>query len=320
MRQFMSLLTFVVLLVGLNACSSPEATPTYHIAVIASGQSRVPKLDGLMDGLAERGYLEGENLIIALYNAENQGERIPILVEQAIASQPDLIVTLGGVETQAAKQAVSGLGIPIVFIGVADTVEWGIVDSFQRPGHQMTGVDNGYIEITSKRLEYLTMLLPEVQRVILLYSSDIVPSLAARREAELAASCLGLELEAHAVNSVEELQAFASLLRAGDADAIVVTPSFTLENALSTLLLPAATEAQIPVVGLNQDIVAEGALMAYGASFQAMGYQAARLVSKVLRGVPAGEIPVEFPEVPKFSVNLSTESRLGVTLSIPVMG
>ena len=298
----------------LSGCSTSAPAPQYHVAVIASGQSRLVKAESLEQELIARGYTPGEDLFITTYDAENHGDRLPALVEEAIASNPDVLITLGGAETQIAKMQTRDTDIPLVFIGVADTVDWGVVDSFRHPGHHMTGIDNGYIEITSKRLEYLTLLMPDARRVLVLYSSDITPSRAALAQAEEAAPYLGLTLLPQAVDNVAALQIFADNLQPGDADAILITPSYTLENTLATVLLPATLRARVPVIGLNQDIVAAGGLAAYGASFQRMGRQAARLVDKVLNGVPAGSIPVEFPDTPEFSINLQSAEAMELTL------
>ncbi len=312
------LVAFVTLATFLFSGCAQRATSSsavYHLAVIASGQSRLVKAESLEKGLADRGYRPGENLIVTIFNAENQGDRLPELTQQALMQHPDVLVTLGGVETQTAKKLATNDGPPIVFIGVAATVDWGVVDSFQHPGHNMTGVDNGYIEITSKRLEFLTLLLPATQRVLVLYSPHITPSLAALREAQWAATRLNLTLIPQPVDGEASLERFANALQPGMADAILVTPCYTLENALPTVLLPAASRARIPIMGLNQDIVAAGGLAAYGASFQSMGYQAARLVDKALSGVPAGDIPVEFPDTPEFSINMQTAREMRLHLN-----
>ncbi len=307
------LIGWLMLLEG--GCSAPAGSPKYHLAVLASGQSRLIKSQSLEQGLRDRGYVPGGNLFITIYDAENHGERLPELTRQALASHPDLLVTLGGIETQAAKKEVGDSGIPIVFIGVADTVDWGVVESFRHPGRSITGIDNGYIEITSKRLEYLTLLLPQARRVLVLYSTDIVPSRAALTEAKWAAPYLGLTLVPHAIDSAADLESFAEELQPGDADVILITPSYTLENALVATLLPAATHVGIPIVGLNQDVVAAGGLAAYGASFQSMGYQAARLVDKVLHGIPPDNIPVEFPDKPEFTVNREVITALNLAIN-----
>jgi len=318
-RRILILGLMIAWIGGLTACSAAAPHPAYRLAVIASGQSRLPKAEGLRRGLTARGYREGLDITTTLYNAENHGERLPTLLQQAMKHKPDVIVTLGGIETQTAKRMLAGGNVPLVFIGVADTVDWGVVDSFQHPGHNMTGIDNGYIEVTGKRLEYLALLLPQARRVVVLYSSKITPSRAALRAAQRSATFLHLHCLPRSVNSVAELTAYAASLRPGDADAILVVPSFILENALPSVLLPAAMQARIPVVGLNHDIVAEGAIGAYGASFQDMGYQGARLVDKVLRGVPAGNIPVEFPDKPQFSVNIAAATELGITMPSPAL-
>ena len=305
---------FIVLILSTPACQSAKKTVTpRRLAVVASGQSRLTKLDGLRQGLTERGYVEGVDYTIKLYDAKNNRDQIVPLVEQAVADQPDLLITLGGIETDTAKKIVDG-SIPIVFIGVADTVYWGIVDSFQHPGDNITGVDNGYVELTGKRLEYLTMFLPQVHNVLLLYSENIIPSKAAESQAVQIAPQLGLNLIARSVNRVDDLQTLCMQLDPTTIDAIVIVPSFILENAAPSILLPQATAAGIPVIGLNNDAVTGGAFLAYGASFFEMGYQAARLVDKVFQGTTVGNIPVEFPDLPQVSVNLDVARQLKITL------
>ena len=312
-------LLFFILTVGTLSCqiSSKTAQPR-QLAVIASGQTRLTKLDGLRRGLFERGYTEGTDYIITLYNANNHREQIAPLVAQAIATHPDLLITLGGIETDTAKKAAAG-SVPIVFIGVADTVHWGIVDSFQHPGHNMTGVDNGYVELTGKRLDYLTMFLPQAHNILLLYSENIVPSNAAKEKAVQIAPQLGLNLITQSVNRIDDLQSICTRLDPATIDAIVIVPSFILENAVSSILMPHTTAAGIPVVGLNDDAVANGAFLAYGASFFEMGHQSARLVDKVFQDAETGNIPVEFPDLPQLGVNLDTAYQLGIALPTEIL-
>ncbi len=307
-------LLFVILILSTIACQSANSSAKpRQLAVIASGQSRLTKLDGLRKGLTERGYVEGVDYTITLYNAENNRDQIVPLIEQAVADHPDLLITLGGIETDTAKRIVDG-SIPIVFIGVADTVYWGIVDSFQHPGNNMTGVDNGYVELTGKRLEYITMFLPQAHNILLLYSENIIPSKAAKDQAAKVAPQLGLNLITRAVNRVDDLQTLCAQLDPKTIDAIIIVPSFVLENAAASILLPQATATGIPVIGLNNDAVIDGAYLAYGASFFEMGYQAARLVDKVFQNTAVGNIPVEFPDLPQISVNLDVARQLEIDL------
>lgn len=306
----------LALLLGLLTACVPAAPPSrFRIAVVTSGQARLSKLDGLRRGLADRGYVVGQNIEIALYDAARGGAQLETLLREEVARQPDMIVALGGIETQLAKAATAGSRIPVVFIGVANAVEWGVVESIRSPGAQITGIENDYLELTGKRLEWLSLLLPRARKVMLIYSSDINPSRTAYEHALLAAETLGLAVESYPANHVDDLGQLAARLRAGGADALFVLPSFMLENTFVSTILPAARQAGVPVIGFNQGMVEQGAFMAYGASFQDLGYQAARLVEKILRGVPAGHIPVEFPDTPKLSVDLVVARQLGLDVA-----
>ncbi len=320
MIQRVSIFVVLFALLALAACGSPAPQTSafsspVRIAVIASGQSRLPKLDGLRKGLHARGYVEGRDYTVSLYNAKNDRARVQSLIQQALQTSPDLLVTLGGVETNTAKHLRSPDGPPIVFIGVADTVHWGIIDSFQRPGYDITGVDNQYVELTGKRLEFLSMFDPTARNLLLLYSQHIIPSVAAKQEAERAAAVLDLSITSYSIDQVNDLERVFDLPFISSIDAIIIVPSFILENAAPTTLFPAALTHGIPVIGLNDDATAKGAFLSYGASFFDMGYQAARLVDKVLRGNSPHYIPVEYPDIPSLTVNREAAMRCKINLT-----
>ncbi|MFW5692256.1 MAG: ABC transporter substrate-binding protein [Chloroflexota bacterium] len=308
----------VLLLVLLSAACSANTgnTEYHHIAVIASGESRLVKLDGLRDGLIQRGYDLVADISLTLYDAGNEGDRVAELITQALADEPDVLVTLGGIETQTARSLVDDT--PIVFIGVADTLAWGVVESIQAPGTGITGIDNGYIELTGKRLEWTQRLLPEADHITVLYSEGIVPSEAARSAAQRTADLLDMNVSAFAINAVPHSESLLAALVELDTDALVILPSYLIENAFMDIVA-AAQQADLPTIGLNTDATAQGAFASYGASFYDMGYQAARLVDKVLRGIPPESIPVEFPDQPELSVNLQTAAALNLHLSVELL-
>src|SRR5215471_4755503 len=118
-------------------------------------------------GLAETGYVEGQNLAIEFGWAEGRYDRLPALAADLVSRKVDLIVTFGGTPPAlAAKRATSS--IPIVFAGVADPVVAGLVASLARPGGNLTGFSNVAAELTPKLLELLSELVPEARVIALL--------------------------------------------------------------------------------------------------------------------------------------------------------
>ncbi len=306
----------IIIMLGAEHLDRPPASKLYHVAVIASGQSRLVKLEGVRDGLTARGYVLGENLKLSIYDAGSDGESLAELISQALDQSPDLLVTLGGIETWTARARAGST--PVVFVGVADTLAWGLIESIRAPGVGITGVDNGYVELTGKRLEWAKRLMPWAQHMTLLYSPGIIPSESARRAAHAAALQLHLTVDDFAVSQQPLSAQLAEMFAELDTDALVIMPSYRIENALDEILTAAQTVG-LPVIGLNVDATREGALISYGASFYDMGFQAARLVDKVLRGIPPENIPVEFPDYPHLSINTGAAEQLKLVLPAPLL-
>jgi putative ABC transport system substrate-binding protein len=108
--------------------------------------------------LRQLGYVEGKNIAIEFRYAENKLDRLPALADELVRLKVDVLVTPGGAETLAAKNATRT--IPIVFIGVGDPVAAGLVDSLARPGGNITGITNIAAALAGKRLELLKETIP----------------------------------------------------------------------------------------------------------------------------------------------------------------
>jgi putative ABC transport system substrate-binding protein len=117
---------------------------------------------GFRQGLAETGYVEGQNLTIEYRWAEGNRERLPVLAADRVSNKVEVIATGGGPSTAlAAKGATST--IPIVFVTGTDPVELGLVESLARPGGNLTGVSLLFVELAPKRLELLFRAGPKGQ-------------------------------------------------------------------------------------------------------------------------------------------------------------
>jgi ABC transporter substrate binding protein len=122
-------------------------------------------------GLSETGYVEGQNMASEYRWAEGHYNRLPELAADLVSRKVDLIVTIGGTPPAlAAKNATST--IPIVFAGVGDPVGAGLVASLARPGGNLTGFSNITIELTAKRLELLSELVPQAGVIALLVNPN----------------------------------------------------------------------------------------------------------------------------------------------------
>src|SRR6202030_623237 len=133
------------------AYAQQKATPVIGYLHFAT-PDYVPGVNAFLQGIRERGYVEGENLRVEYRWAEGHYDRLPALAADLVSRKVDLIITSGGAPPAlAAKNATST--IPIVFIAVADPVGAGLVPSLARPGGNLTGFSNLTIELPPDRLE-----------------------------------------------------------------------------------------------------------------------------------------------------------------------
>ena len=123
-----------------------------------------------LEGLAETGYVEGQNAAIEYRWAEGRYDRLPALAAELVKRRVDVIVTQGGIPpTRSAKSATST--IPIVFAVGTDPVEDGLVASLARPGGNLTGVTFMMTELNPKRLELLSELVPQARVITLAWGT-----------------------------------------------------------------------------------------------------------------------------------------------------
>src|SRR5262252_2180326 len=162
---------FMLMLSAAMAAAGPLRAQqgTMPVVGILSGFSPPPNLDDLarspfVQGLRESGYVEGQNVAIESRWAEGNYDRLPASAADLVSRKVEVIVTVGGTPpTLAAKNATST--IPIVFTGVGDPVEAGLVASLARPGGNLTGFSVLGAELIPKRVELLCELVPQAAAI-----------------------------------------------------------------------------------------------------------------------------------------------------------
>ncbi len=263
--------------------------------MLVSGSGRLDRVAGLIEGL--RGYPER-----ARFEVCKADTRAGLLAcaRRFESEGAAVLVTVGGVETQTALSATQRM--PILFVGLAASLDWGFLARLDRPGGRVSGVDNGYAELTGKRLEWLVRARPGARRVLVLYQPEVVPTPRALENLRRAAGILGVRLDLFPASRPQALEALPQRLAAARYDGALLLPSFVLENHLAQVLA-ALRKAGVPLVGLNREETRQGAALAYGASNRDLGLQAAGMLAKVLAGYPIGRLPVERPDRPRLSLN-----------------
>jgi putative tryptophan/tyrosine transport system substrate-binding protein len=287
----------------------------FRIGALTSSWGPTPSIVGLRDGLVELGYREDEHFVIGVRFTQGDVEALPAAARELVQYGVDLILVSEDHSAKAAQQATRE--VPIVFATVSDPVGLGLIQSFARPGGNITGIADLARTLGPKRLQVFLELLPHMKRVLILYDADDTN---AKAEAEVyheAAQLLGIELVRQEVHTTTEAQAFLSTARQSGIDGILAPTCCALN--IPGLMLAATTQHGIPAIFEAAFWVERGALASYGADYYASGKQAARLVDKLLKGAKPAELPVEVNPNIEFAINLKTVKALGLTIAPEVL-
>ena len=263
-------------------------------------------------GLAEGGYVEGQNVSLEFRWGEGRYERLTADAVELDRRAVTVLVTAGGdPAAQAAKAATAT--IPIVFVSGSDPVKVGLVASLNRPGGNITGVHMFIQSLGAKRLGLLHELMPADNPVGSLVNPNFADALTQLRDVEDAAQSLGLKLVVQKAGTEFEFEtAFADLARQkAGAILVIADPFFTSQRVEIAAL---AARYAMPAVFELREYAAAGGLMSYGPDL-ADGYrQGGVYAGKILKGQKPAELPVEQPTKLGLVINLKTAKALGLQI------
>jgi putative ABC transport system substrate-binding protein len=307
-----------VLLAGPRAAEAQQPAKVPRIGWLLTGSLEAPETRALLaafrQGARERGYVEGENIVIEYRAAEGRLDRFPALAAELIRMKVDLIVAGSTSAARAAKQATAS--IPIVAPTMGDPVGDGLVVSLARPGGNITGLTFLGPELAPKRLELLKEALPKMSRVVGIWHQG---GLSERTTQDMlsqtgtAARTLGVQLQLVAVRSPDEIDRAFSTMARQRPDAFVMFPSvmFFIERRR---VIDLADKHRLPSIYVAREFVEPGGLISYGASIADLFRRTATYVDKILKGAKPGDLPVEQPTKFELVINLKTAKALGLTI------
>jgi ABC-type uncharacterized transport system substrate-binding protein len=268
-------------------------------------------------GLKERGWIEGNNMLIESRWAEGNPALLRELAGDLVRLKVDVIVTRGSIYTVAAKTATSS--IPIVFTMHADPEKSGHIASLARPGGNITGLSIVMTDLNVKGLEFLTSAVPAAKRIAVLGSPDMpsyAPSLQALQDA---ARPFQLKLRTVVARDARDLESAFSSMAREHVQAVVVL-GFGPYMAARQRLAEIALRHRLPTFFSWRDHVEVGGLMSYGPDLSDLLRRAATYVDKILKGAKPADLPVEQPTKFEFVINLKTAKALGLTIPPSVLG
>jgi putative ABC transport system substrate-binding protein len=276
-----------------------------------------PYVAALRRGMRELGYTEGKNFIIEYRGAEGKLENLPSIVNELIRLKVDVLVLPLFGAVNAAKKATKT--IPIVMITQVDPVAAGLVTSLARPGGNVTGIATLQRDLSGKRLELLSEVVPRLSRVGILRSADEAVSMLGFKEYQKAAHALKIQVQSLELRGpnpdLEEV--FKEGLKSRDGAVITITSNPLFSNSKKVAQL--AIKNELPSMYEGSTWVDDGGLISYSANDIEVFHHAATYVDKILKGAKPADLPIEQPTKFQMVINLKTAKQIGLTIPQKVL-
>jgi len=311
-RDFLSALGGAAASWPLGARAQQAAPPVVGFMSGRSAPDSAHLVAAFREGLGEAGFVDGQNVIIEFRWADGQYDRLPALAAELVSRPVAVLLGVGGDPSAiAAKRATST--IPIVFGVGGDPVKAGLVDSFNRPGANLTGYTLLTSEMESKRVGLLRELVPGVALVGVLLNPKFGPAAQQSQQIENAARMVGQKLVIATASSDEELSAaFASLVRERvNALLVAADPYFDTRR---DQIIAFAAQNRLPTIYQFREFAAAGGLISYGPRITDGYRQAGNYTGQILKGAKPGNLPVLQPTKFELVINLKTANALNLAL------
>ena len=293
-------------------CTRAQQPPVPLIGFLSSFSSNERIEAAFKKGLAEEGFIEGQNVAIEYNYAEQHyellSERAKDLAHRQVAA---IVATGGSFPGRAAKAATTR--IPIVFVtGGEDPIKDGLVDSLDRPGGNVTGIRAISSPVNLKRLELLYQLVPNIRVIGVLINPNYGDADLRLRELREAVRSMKLSIRVVNVDAKSNVEDAIGTLHEQGIDGLFLTndPYTNHRNQIIEL----ASRYHLPAIYFTRDYPAAGGLMSYGADFADAHRQAGIYVGRILKGEPPGGLPVLQATKFEFVINLKTAKALGLTI------
>ncbi len=265
--------------------------------------------EGFIAGLAEEGYIEGENIKIDLKNAHGNLTTAQTIANQYVSDDVDMIFAIATQAVQSAYNATKD--IPILMTAVTDPVEAGVVKDWNQSGTNVTGTSD--LTPVAKQMELITELVPEAKTVGVIYTTSEVNSEVQVKMAEEAASNLGLQVIRVGVTTVNDIpQAVASVIDKVDA---MYAPTDNLIASSMPVLWNACLDKKVPIVAGVDTMVIDGGIATEGIDYYQLGYETGLMAAQVLEGKDPSTMPINTLQNTTLIVNQKNAEAIG--LSIP---
>ncbi len=272
-----------------------------HDALNANYQGFVDKLNELMPGQVEIDY----------QNAQGEQSNCTTIVNKFVSDNVDMIFAIATPAAQAAKAATGD--IPILISSVTDPKEAALVDSNEVPGGNLTGTSD--LNPIEQQSDLLLQLVPDAKTVGVFYNSGEDNSIFQYNLAKEALEDKGIEVQAYTVSDATQLETVAQS-SVGKIDAAYIGTDNLIASSMGTIS-KVLTEAGIPIICGEENMVVNGGTATYGLNYYNLGVKTAEMAYDVLvNGADTATMAIQYlpAEELDFSVNKEILAQLNIEL------
>ena len=296
----------------LAARAQQPAMPVIGFLSARSPEESVHLVAAFQSGLADNGYIAGQTVHIEYRWALGQYDRLPTMAADLVRRPVAVLATVGGEPAAMAAKTVTST-IPIVF-AMDDPVKQGLVESFNRPGGNATGMAVLSPDLEAKRLGLLHELVPQASTIGVLLNPNFPPAQHQLEEVQIAAQATNLQILALRASIDREIdEAFDTLMKQRIAALSVASDPFF--DTRRDKLIGLAARYAVPTIYQFREYPAAGGLISYGIDIANVYRQIGIYVGRILKGAKPADLPVMQPT--KFELVLNLKTAKTLHLAIP---
>jgi len=315
-RQFLGVLGGAAAAWPLAVRAQQPAMPVIGFLSPGSLEADTSRMNAVRQGLAEIGYVEGQNAAIEYRGAQYQHDRLSALAADLVNRRVAAIIVVSASGALAAKAATNT--IPIVFTIGADPVQLSLVTSLNRPSGNITGIYVLNVAVTGKRLELLRESVPTARVIGYLANPKSAATAPETKELHEAARALGVELRVlNAANESEIDTAFATLAKERSVPLVVSSDNLFTDRPVRLAVL--AARHAIPAICPYREFAAAGGLMSYGTDLADAYRVVGAYAGRILKGAKPTDLPVHQAVKVQLVINLKTAKALGLGVPATVL-
>jgi putative ABC transport system substrate-binding protein len=272
-----------------------------------SNSSDVSMVEAFRKGVRDAGLLEQRDVILDVAWTQNERE-YPDEVIELIRRRAAILVTAGSSASSAAKRQVST--VPIVFVNVGNPIGIGLVESFPRPGGNVTGFTDAVADLSGKFVDLAKELGGSEAPIDYLWHTAWEDGQNRFSLTEQAAKAVGMTLRSRPLNDIDDLEVQLARMKSDGATILIVQPGPFTHHYRKRIFQSVTSIGCATIYGVPY-AAHEGALIAYGPVLTDTYYAAGQYTVRIIKGEKPGELPVQQPTHFQLAINLATAKTIG---------